>query len=120
MTTVEIAGDKLVVTMRGADKVWALRSKLEFPLAHVASVRVDPNIEHEHRWRGIRAMGTSLPGVIRAGRFREQGKWIFWDVHNAQNAVVIELLDEHYSLVVVEVQDPAGTVGAIQQAKARG
>ena len=42
MTEVEIAQDALIVHLEGIDRLFALRSRLEVPLSHVAGVEVDP------------------------------------------------------------------------------
>jgi hypothetical protein len=34
--------------------------------------------------------GTNIPGVLTAGTFYQDGKRVFWDVHNPDNTVVIE------------------------------
>ena len=38
MADIEIAGSKLIVHIRGADKFFALASRLEVPLAHISTV----------------------------------------------------------------------------------
>ena len=65
---------------------------------------------------GFRALGTSLPGVITAGRFVQDGRWTFWDVSNPGNAIVIELQNERLSKLVVEVEDPRGAVILVSNA----
>jgi hypothetical protein len=101
--------------VRGADKLWAFKGSLENPLVHIAGVRADPDIAHGW-WHGIKMPGTNLPGVITAGTFYQDGKRIFWDVHNPANTVVIELRDERYDELVVEVADPPAAVKLIQDA----
>jgi hypothetical protein len=63
--------------------------------------------------------GTSIPGVIRAGTFYEDGKRVFWDVHKAENTVVIELHDERYNELVVEVAEPKAAVELVKAALPR-
>ncbi len=46
MVDISVAEDKLILHVRGADKLWALKSSLEIPLQHIASVRADPSIAH--------------------------------------------------------------------------
>jgi hypothetical protein len=104
-----IAEGKLVLHVRGADQLWALKSTLEIPLQHVGGIRADPSIAHGW-WHGIRAPGTEIPGILTAGTFYQHGKRIFWDVHNSDNTVVIDLRDERYSELIVEVTDPAAAV----------
>lgn len=82
------------------DKFWSLKSRLTIPMAHVRGATADPSIASEHRdWRGP---GTHLPCVIVAGTFHQDGKRVFWDVHNKDKAIVIELKDDTYQRLVIE------------------
>ncbi len=114
-----ISGDRLVLDVRGADKLWALKSSLEIPLEHVTEIRADPAIAHGW-WHGLRMPGTNVPGVITAGTFYQDGKRIFWDVHRPENTVVIELKDERYNELIVEVADPEDAVKIVKSALGRG
>jgi hypothetical protein len=113
MVDLSISGGNLVLNVRGADKLWAFKSSLEIPLQHVAGIRADPSIA-KGWWHGWRLPGTSVPGVITAGTFYQDGKRVFWDVHNPDNTVVIELRDERYNQLVVEVEDPNAAVALMQ------
>ena len=53
--------------------------------------------------------------MLAAGTFYHHSQWVFWDVHNPEKVVVIELRHEHYAKLIVEVEDPAATVAAIQR-----
>lgn len=114
MARVTVQDNDLVVTIEGLDKLWALKSSLTIPLRNVRGATVDPGIVKESK--GIRAPGTHLPGVITAGTFHQEGERIFWDVRDAAKAVVIELADERYARLVVEVEDPRVTVALIESA----
>ena len=114
MTKVSTSGDKLIVDMLGWDKLWSLKSRLDVPLAHVGGVRAAAG----ERARGLRMPGTYIPGLITAGTFEHGGQRDFWAVHNAQQAVAIELHDEFFSRLVVQVPDPVATVEAVQKALA--
>ena len=63
MVDFSISGSNLVLHVRGADKLWAFKSSLEIPLAHINEIRADPAIAHGW-WHGIRMPGTSIPGVL--------------------------------------------------------
>jgi hypothetical protein len=113
MVELSITGGNLVLHVKGADKLWAFKSSLEIPLAHVVQIRADPATARG--WgHGLRMPGTSVPGVITAGTFYQDGKRVFWDVHNPENAVVIELNDERYNELIVEVADPAAAVALVK------
>jgi hypothetical protein len=112
MVDLSISGGNLLLHVLGADKLWAFKSTLEIPLQHIAGVRADPSIAHG--WsHGFRIPGTSIPGVITAGTFYQDGKRVFCDVHNPDNAVVIELRDERYNQLIVEVADPSAAVALL-------
>src|SRR5580698_1440322 len=90
MVDLSISGGNLLLKVHGADKLWAFKSSLEIPLQHVAGIRADPSVAHGW-WHGLRVPGTNIPGVITAGTFYQDGKRVFWDVHNPDNTVVIDL-----------------------------
>ena len=113
MVDLSISDGNLLVNVRGADKLWAFKGSIEIPLHHVAGIRTDPSMARVW-WHGWKIPGTSIPGVITAGTFYQDGKRIFWDVHDTDNAVVIELRDEHYDRLVVEVADPNAAVALVQ------
>jgi hypothetical protein len=88
------------------------------PLAHIAELKADPTIAHGW-WHGIRMPATSIPGVLTAGTFYHDGKRVFWDVHNPENTVVIELKDERYNELIVEVADQQAAVELVKAALPR-
>ena len=116
MATISIDGSDLTIDVQGMDKFWSLKSRLTIPMAHVRGATANPSIASEYKgWRGP---GTHLPGVIVAGTFHQDGKRVFWDVHNKDKAIVIELKDDTYQRLVIEVDDPRATVELIERAVA--
>lgn len=115
MVDLSITEGKLTLHVRGADKLWSFKSSLEIPLVHIAKVRTDPAAARGW-FHGIRMPGTSVPGVITAGTFYQDGKRVFWDVHHPEKTIVIDLHDERYNELVVEVEDPGAAVRLIQNA----
>ncbi len=113
MAKVTIESNDLVVRIEGWHRLWAFKSRISVHLDQVRGARADPDIVHG--WKGWRAPGTYLPGVIVAGTFYKRGERIFWDVRDPSRAVVIELEDEKYSRLVVEVDDPQETVEMINR-----
>ena len=115
MVDLSVADNKLILHVRGADKLWALKSSLEIPLQHIAGVRADPAVAHGW-YHGIRMPGTNIPGVITAGTFYQHGQRVFWDVHHPDMTIVIELRDERYNELIVEVANPQVSVELIKAA----
>ena len=115
MVTISIADCRIHFDVEGIDRMWALRSQLEFPLSHIRGVRVDPEAATGW-WHGIRLWGSNIPGVLTAGTFYQNGRVVFYDVHDPARTIVIELDHEHYDRMVVEVEDPAGEKAKIENA----
>ena len=112
MVELSISGGTLVLHVRGADRLWAFKGSLEIPLQHIVAIRADPSIARG--WRhGLRFPGTSIPGVITAGTFYQDGNKVFWDVHDPDKTVVIELKDERYDKLIVEVAEPNAAVDLV-------
>ena len=112
MTEVSTSDGKLIVDVRGWDKLWSLTSRLEIPLDHISGVRTAA----EEQVRGIRLPGTHIPGVITAGTFLQKGRWVFWDVHDPEKAIAIDLHDERFSTLIIEVADPEATIRDVERA----
>jgi hypothetical protein len=119
MVEVSVEGEKAVFTVLGWDKLWALRSRLEVPLAHIGDIHVDAS--PKMGWfQGLKVIGADLPNVFRAGTFYQDGGWVFWDVRHPDKVIVVELHDERFQKLVVEVADPAAEVDRLQRAVAAG
>jgi hypothetical protein len=113
MTKVSIFSGKLIIDVQGLHKVWALKSRLEIPIEHVSAVRRAA----DERVKGIRLPGTSIPGLITAGTYYEANeKPVFWDVCDQEKAIAIDLQDERFSTVVIEVADPEASIREILNA----
>jgi hypothetical protein len=118
MVTVSIEGDRVRFEVEGWDKLWALKSQLEIPLEHIDSARVDPEPARGW-WHGIRLPGSQIPGVLTAGTFYQHDGAVFYDVHDPEQTIVLELNHEHYRRLVIEVEQPAATVARIKAALRR-
>jgi hypothetical protein len=116
MPTLRVDADNLIIDIHGFDKLWALKSRLTIPLAHVRGATAGPGVVN--RPKGWRGPGAHIPRVIAVGTFHKDGDRVFWDVHDRNKAVIIELQDEKYRRIVVEVGDPQAAVKTIEQALA--
>jgi hypothetical protein len=85
------------------------------PTQHVTGIYADSKIA-EGWWHGLRVGGTNLPGVITAGTFYHHGNWIFWDVHHPEKVIVVDLKDERYEKLIIEVADPSEAVVRLREA----
>ena len=115
MVTISVSDDRIHFDVEGIDRMWALRSQLEFPLSHIRSVRVDPEAA-KGWWHGIRLWGSNIPGILTAGTFYQNGRVVFYDVHDPEHTIVIELDHEHYDRMVVEVEEPEVEAKKVEKA----
>jgi hypothetical protein len=65
---------------------------------------------------GLKVAGTDIPHIFRAGIYYQEGNFVFWDVHNPENTIVIELEAEHFAKLIVEVDDPQASVRLLEDA----
>lgn len=112
MVEITVLGDKAVFEVEGWDKLWSLRSRLEIPLAHIQAVHADPR--PAMGWfDGLKLAGTAIPHIFRAGIFYQEGDFVFWDVHDPEKTIVIELEHEHFAKLIIEVAEPAAAVNLL-------
>ncbi|MGB8362097.1 MAG: hypothetical protein WCE80_11935 [Acidimicrobiia bacterium] len=114
MISVTVQDHTLAVDMEGADKLWALRSHIDIPLANITGIRRDPEMARRW-WAGVRGPGTRLPGVLKAGTFHQNGRRVFFDVRDPDNTVIVDLQDEHFDQLVLEVDDPDAVVTTVER-----
>jgi hypothetical protein len=115
MVDITVQDDRVVFEVEGLDRLWALRSRLEIPLAHVLDV--ETNVGQVGRWwHGLKLCGTDVPGVFAAGTFHYHGELVFWDVRDPAHTIIVTLDHERYKKLIVEVVDPDGTASRLREA----
>jgi hypothetical protein len=96
--------------------LWALKTRLVLPIDHVQGARRDPHLPAEGPWLGAGRSDSLLGYAVAAGPMLVQGRREFWAVHHPERAVTIDLVDERYRRLVVEVADPAAVIEAVNAA----
>lgn len=116
MVEIEFVQDKLVLHIKGFDKVLAFKSTIEVPLSHVTSVElgVDRAAWDEMRSKLHRPMTGSITQHLVAGTFDVHGASVFWDVHDVDKAITIGIDHEKLSKLFIEVADPSSAASAIR------
>ena len=103
---------ELIVEPLGLDKLWSLTGSITIPWEHVRGATHDPGMKHEPK--GFRAPGLRS-GQKLAGTFHADGGRQFWNISGYENAVVIELKDEHFDRLIVSLDNPAECVARINE-----
>jgi hypothetical protein len=113
MVDITVQGDRARFRVEGLDKLWAFRSELEIPLAHITGVDVSPELVGTW-WHGFKVIGTDVPGLFAAGTFFYHGELVFWDVRHPEQTIIVALDHERYKKLIVEVEDPASTAAMLR------
>jgi hypothetical protein len=114
MAEIHTTDTHLTIQLTGARRVFGRWRPLTVPWSHVAGVRVDR--EAAQAFPGMRwGVASNIPGVLNLGSFRRDGRLDFWDVADPERAIVIELVDEKYDRLILEVDDPAAAVATISE-----
>ncbi|MBD1913753.1 MULTISPECIES: hypothetical protein [unclassified Leptolyngbya] len=93
----------LYIHLEGYERLWSfhLGSCIEVPLNHIAQVSTDLPLS---TWRELRAPGTSLPGVIKAGTYYTERGREFWYV-TKPSVLTIDVRDNYYKRIVLSLHD---------------
>ncbi|MFJ6566357.1 hypothetical protein ACIQNU_02975 [Streptomyces sp. NPDC091292] len=112
MARIDITPDGIEVRVEGRPRLLGRWRPLVVPRAHLRAVYADERAGGS--FPGLRwGVSSYVPGVLALGSFRSGGRLSFWDVRDPAHVIVVELADEKYARLVVEVDDPAATVAAI-------
>jgi len=114
MAHVEVAPEKLQITLSLGDEILALHGAFHLPYTHIQAVSTDS--VPEALFRGFK-IGTNLPGVKTAGTFITGEGTIFYDFHDPDRCLTLSLSHDTYQQVVIEVdrdQDPSTLAAAIR------
>ena len=98
--------NETIFEVKGLHKILAFKSELRILNSHITRAYSDDNELAE--WKGMRAFGTYIPSIIKAGTFFQDkdNATIFMDISNPKNAIIIELKDEYYKKLIIEVPNP--------------
>lgn len=88
----------------------------EIPLEHIEQVSTQ---EPSSSWTEIRAPGTALPGVIKAGTYYSSRGREFWYVTQDKNYLVLELQDESFKKIILTLEQNQSWAERIVQSKVR-
>ena len=106
MVRIEIQPHELIVHFPGASALLAMRSRLAVPLSHVVNVRLQPPEARfdEAIVEGNRGIGTYIPGKVAVGSVYTREGNAFYAVRDPGRAIAIDLRDEPFARLVVEVE----------------
>jgi hypothetical protein len=113
--TLSLVASQLNIRLKGASRFLSFKGRLAVPFAHIVAAHVMPGKVAAKSRGWFRFPGTSFPGIT-SGSYRGKGEWQFWDVRRATEVLAIDLRDERYSRLVLQVPDPATEAQKINSA----
>ena len=116
MVKVSVDGERVIFEVEGLDRLWALKSRIEVPLAHVTNVEFDPE-QVGRWWHGWKLVGAEMPGLFAMGTFHYHGELVFWDVRDPAQTVIVSLDHERYKKLIIEVEQPAQLAARLNAAR---
>lgn len=110
-----IENDTLTIELEWYEQLWAvtLARQIRIPLARIERVTT---AEPQSNWSEIRAPGTFLPGVIKAGTYYSKRGKEFWYVTADKDYLTLELHDESYRRVIITIPDNVAWCERIERA----
>lgn len=125
MVKVERIKEEVIFEIEGWHKVLAFRRKIKVSLGNIQNAKVEqPSVSEILGSDGMRRYDIKLLGTeslwVKAGTFYQKGKWVFWDVSNRERVVVIDMVNERYNKMIIEVKDPEEVVNLISSWKLEG
>jgi hypothetical protein len=109
MVSIQKQDDNFIFEVIGMHKLWAFKGQLTIPCEHILNAYHDTG-KAKKWWKGLKIPGTNIPTIITAGTFYNDGKMIFWDVSDAEKCIIIDLKDEWYNQLIIEVENPAEAI----------
>ena len=116
MVKVTADKDHFVFQVQGMHKLWSMKTAIKVPKEHV--IRAHNDRRAIPLWKGWRLPGTHVPFVITAGTYYKRGAKNFWDVMKERNAIVVELKDDKYKNLYIEVENPEETLTLLNNGQA--
>ena len=107
----ELTQDNLILRLEGWEAVWAFKRRLSIP---TANIRGASNGVPRAGWLDLRAPGSLIPCVLRAGTYHTKRGKEFWYVSRGkQGFLTIELDHSGHKRVVLSIGSAAGWAARI-------
>ncbi|PMB54106.1 hypothetical protein CEN39_00630 [Fischerella thermalis CCMEE 5201] len=96
--------NKLNIEFTFTEQLLAVRWRKSWtiPLAHITQIKT---AEPESNWKEIRAPGSFIPGLIKAGTYYTDRGKEFWYVNRDKDYLTIELQNESYQRIILTIDN---------------
>ena len=115
MVDVVLNGQGVTFKIKGFHKVLAMRGSIEVPLNHIVSVAASSWGEALSWEPGARVSGVHSPSGYATGTFRRGNDLYFVDTKDVASTISVELKDEEFHKLVIQVQDPQAAMAKLSR-----
>jgi hypothetical protein len=109
-----IEDSKLHIKLNPLEMLFGHRGSFTIPLSNVASASTE---KPGREWKQVRAPGTYVPFVIRAGTYYGRQSKEFWQTTVGRPSLTIELRDWDYDRIVLTLSNARAWAERINQAQ---
>ena len=96
MARATIVGSEVVLQLSGGEKFWGFHKNPRANLADIVKIERVENFWKYSGWRGVRAPGTGIPGVVGLGTWRKLGAKSFCAVYKKEPGYKITLMNGEF------------------------
>ena len=121
---INLTNDTIEILLEPMERLWSahLSQRIKIPLESVQAVELAPldTAWPGETWRELRAPGTHVPGLIKAGTYYTERGREFWyvlaDQTRDQSCLRLEMAEGYYKRVVLGLAEPQMWRSRIQAA----
>ncbi len=95
---ISITRDELRINFSITKKILSVKGSFKIPLKHIVRVTT---LKPKPTWKEIKAPGTFIPGLIKAGTYYTDKGREFWFVTKGKGILNLELKNESYKRIVL-------------------
>ena len=111
---ISIVKNELRISFSITKKILSMKGSFTIPLNHI--VRVTTQMP-KPTWKEIKAPGTSIPGLIKAGTYYTDKGKEFWYVTKGKKILNLELKNESYKRIILGLDSNVKWAKKISEAR---
>ena len=96
MARVLVVGSEVQLSLSVGEKFWGFHRTLKANLSDIVKIERVDNFWKYSGWRGVRAPGTGIPGVVGLGTWRKLGSKSFCAVYKKEPGFKITLKNNEF------------------------
>ncbi len=95
---ISITRDEIRISFSVTKKILSVKGSFKIPLKHIVRVTTQ---KPKPTWKEIKAPGTFIPGLIKAGTYYTDKGREFWFVTKGKGILNLELKNESYKRIIL-------------------